>query len=189
MNAVPGGEVLVICTGNICRSPYIERFLAHELAGTDVGVSSAGVEALVGAPIHPSSARRLEELGASAEGFAARQLTAGLVRSADLIIGATREHIAAAAQISPTALRKGFALLDLGDLLRDVPLEDVAEAPGATRVAKVVSAAIARRGVANLRTPAEAAITDPFRQGEEVYDAMARDVAEAAPALVRALRG
>lgn len=189
VSSLPGGQVLVICTGNICRSPYIERVLAHALAGTDVVVTSAGTEALVGSAMHPSSASRLEEAGESADGFVSRQLTAAMIRSADLVIGATREHIAAAAHISPAVLRKGFALLDLGDLLAEVTPDEVAAAPGATRAAKVVAAAIARRSVANPRSNAEAAIADPFRQPEEVYDAMVRDVAAALPAVARALRG
>ena len=50
------GHILVVCTGNICRSPYIERRLAGLLADTDAVVTSAGTRALVGAPIEPGSA-------------------------------------------------------------------------------------------------------------------------------------
>lgn len=184
-----GGSVLVLCTGNICRSPYIERLLAHELAGTDVVVSSAGTEALVGAPIHDSSARRLAAAGGTAQGFAARQLTAQMLREADLVIGATRAHIAAAAHAAPIALRKGFALLDLGDLLSEVPLAEVAAAPGHTRAAKVAATAASRRMEVTPRSQEAAAIADPFRRGESLYDDMVRDVASALPAVVRALRG
>ena len=42
------GSILVVCTGNVCRSPYIERRLRHELAGTGIEVTSAGTRALVG---------------------------------------------------------------------------------------------------------------------------------------------
>ena len=52
--------VLAVCTGNICRSPAVERLLVAELGpGSDVHVVSAGVGAVVGAPISPPMAALL----------------------------------------------------------------------------------------------------------------------------------
>ena len=101
--SAPSGHILVVCTGNICRSPYLERVLEHELAGTGISVSSAGTGALVGSPIDPESASRLRATGADADGFAARQVTRELVAGADLIIGATREHISEVVPLYPRA--------------------------------------------------------------------------------------
>src|SRR5450759_4050488 len=47
-------RILIVCTGNICRSPFIERLLQHELDSPGNGfeqgiiVRSAGTGALVG---------------------------------------------------------------------------------------------------------------------------------------------
>ncbi|MFC7486547.1 low molecular weight phosphatase family protein [Knoellia sp. CPCC 206453] len=182
------GHILVVCTGNICRSPYIERVLAHELAGTGLTVSSAGTGALVGAPIDPESARRLVAVGANADGYAARQITREIVAGADLIITATRDHLSQVVPLHPRALRYGFALHDLGDLLAAVTPEEIAAAPGQNQVAKVAAAAIAKRGVVNPRLPGESGIVDPYRQPSQVFDQMVDEISASLPAVVKALR-
>ncbi|WP_170144128.1 hypothetical protein [Calidifontibacter indicus] len=48
-------RILVVCTGNICRSPYIERVLATQLAGRGYTVESAGTRALVDYPMEPQA--------------------------------------------------------------------------------------------------------------------------------------
>lgn len=183
------GRILVVCTGNICRSPYIERVLAHELAGTGISVSSAGTGALVGAPIDPESAVRLRAVGADADNYAARQVTREIVASSDLIIAATREHLSQVVPIHPRALRYGFALHDLGDLLAAVTPEEIAAAPGDNHVAKVAAAAIAKRGVVAPRLPADSSIVDPFRRQPQVFDQMVAEISSSLPAVVKALRG
>ena len=44
-------RILVVCTGNLCRSPLVEALLRRELAaeGIDAEVSSAGLAAPLGA--------------------------------------------------------------------------------------------------------------------------------------------
>ncbi|HCV76162.1 MAG TPA: phosphotyrosine protein phosphatase, partial [Pseudomonas sp.] len=39
-------SILVVCEGNICRSPVAEALLAKALEGRDVQVGSAGIRAL-----------------------------------------------------------------------------------------------------------------------------------------------
>ncbi|MEO7269788.1 MAG: low molecular weight phosphatase family protein, partial [Knoellia sp.] len=181
----PNGRILVVCTGNICRSPYIERVLAHELAGTGISVSSAGTGALVGAPIDPESASRLVAVGANSDGYAARQITREIVAASDLIITATRDHLSQVVPIHPRALRYGFALHDLGDLLANVTPAEIAAAPGDNRVAKVAAAAIAKRGVVAPRLPRDSAIVDPYRQSATVFDQMVTEISASLPAVVK----
>ena len=120
------GRILVVCTGNICRSPYIERRLADLLADTDAVVSSAGTRALIGAPIEPGSAQLLEAAGGSTADFASRQITPAMLAEADLVIAATQMHRAESVRVNPRVLRRTFTLGELADLLRDADL--VAEA-------------------------------------------------------------
>ncbi|KRE43810.1 arsenate reductase/protein-tyrosine-phosphatase family protein [Knoellia sp. Soil729] len=183
------GHVLVVCTGNVCRSPYIERVLAHELAGTGITLSSAGTGALVGSPIDAQSASRLAAVGADADGFAARQASREIVAEANLVIGATREHLGPVVQLYPRALRYAFALHDLADLLAGVSSTDIAAAPGDNRVAKVAATAIAQRGIVNPRLPEQSGIVDPYRQSAQVFDQMVDEIATSLPTIATALRG
>lgn len=183
------GQILVVCTGNICRSPYLERVLAAELAGTGIQVSSAGTGALVGQPMHVDSAKRALAAGADPEGFLARQLTADMVRDADLVLAASRDHAGFATQLSPRALRYAFALPDLADLLVGATHREIAGSPGANQVARVAAAAMARRGEAHPRSGAAATIVDPYMQAAHVFDEMVRQINASLPIVVQALRG
>lgn len=186
------GSVLVVCTGNICRSPYIERALAQALADTSIEVTSAGTGALVGQPMDPQSVSRALAAGLAApgiEGFVARQLTADMVRGADLIIAASRDHAGAAIQLSPRAMRYAFALPDLADLLDGASLNEINSARGATSVARVAAAAVARRGQAHPRQGESATIVDPYQQSEQVFDRMVEQINVHLPIVISALRG
>jgi protein-tyrosine phosphatase len=182
------GRVLVVCTGNVCRSPYLERILRRDLTGTRILVGSAGTGALVGKPMDPTSAALLEAKGLGADDFVARALTPELVRDADLVIGAAREHVDTAARMFPKALRYAFALRDLADLLDGLTAEELAETSGDNPVARVAAAAVGRRGTIQPRTPEESTIVDPFRQGRHVFDKMADQIRAALPPVVSALR-
>ncbi len=87
-------SILVVCTGNICRSPIGERLLRKRLPG--VKVKSAGVHGLVK---HPADVAANH--GVSLEGHAGRKLTAEMARNYDLILAMESEHIAQVTAIAP----------------------------------------------------------------------------------------
>lgn len=85
------GSVLVVCTGNICRSPAGERMLARICA--DLRVSSAGLGALVGAPADQVTFDVAKaQYGLDLSGHIARSFTAELGSSHDLILAMDRHH-------------------------------------------------------------------------------------------------
>lgn len=122
---LPRTSVLVVCTGNVCRSPVAERIL-EGLGLPGVHAASAGTEAAVGSPIDAPLRQLLEEDGISAAGFHARQLTTAMIRDSDLILAATQDHRDAVLREAPGALRRTFTLLEIADLIelaeRDGPL-------------------------------------------------------------------
>lgn len=71
------GSILVVCVGNICRSPLGARLLTTKLAaaGLDISVSSAGIAALEGHGADDDAARTASGQGVSLEGHVARQFT------------------------------------------------------------------------------------------------------------------
>ncbi len=127
--------ILVVCTGNLCRSPYIERRLQAELdrswGPAAVRVHSAGTDSRPGLPMEVETQRRLQDAGGSGEGFMSTRLTQSLVVDASLIITATRWHRSRVARIHPRALRTAHALRDLGSRPRTPALTTRSGSPAA----------------------------------------------------------
>ncbi len=53
-------SILVVCAGNICRSPTAEYILKNRLTEKSIAVSSAGLTALVDKGAESQSPQRLE---------------------------------------------------------------------------------------------------------------------------------
>ncbi|MEW6765786.1 MAG: low molecular weight protein-tyrosine-phosphatase [Pseudomonadota bacterium] len=98
-------KILVICTGNICRSPVGEVLLRARLP-EDFEVRSAGVGALVGNPADPASIAWSEQRGASLDQHRGQQLDQDLVHWADLILVMEKRHVEDIASRHPTARGK-----------------------------------------------------------------------------------
>jgi protein-tyrosine phosphatase len=119
--------MLLVCTGNICRSAFAERLgRAHlrEALGDSaptVRIVSAGTHAVVGSPMHPDTAMVLRGFGAEAGDFRARQLEDYMSAEADLILTMTRTHRRIVLEGAPRAMAKTFTLREAADLLQHVP--------------------------------------------------------------------
>ena len=114
--AQPAFTILLVCTGNICRSALAERlgraYLA-ELLGENaaaIRLVSAGIRAVVDSAMHPDSALVLQGYGAEAGDFRARQFVEGMAYEADLILTMTRGHRRDVLHASPRALARTFTL-------------------------------------------------------------------------------
>lgn len=77
--------VLVVCHGNICRSPVAAALLARELAADGIIVNSAGFIGF-NRPAPPDAVAAAERHGLDLAEHRSRLVTADLVRSADLIV-------------------------------------------------------------------------------------------------------
>ncbi|HEX7276977.1 MAG TPA: hypothetical protein VF244_06340 [Acidimicrobiales bacterium] len=107
-------NVLMLCTGNICRSPAAEAMLRHRLhdLGVEARIRSAGLLD-AGHPAHSNSVETLAGRGLDLSAHRSRRLTADVVRSADLILGMAREHVREAVVLLPAAFPKVFTLKEL----------------------------------------------------------------------------
>lgn len=88
-------RVLLVCTGNICRSPLAEAILRRELerAGrADIDVKSAGTGAWDGAPASEGAYLVGLEHGLDLSAHRARLLTRDVVQNADVIFTMARHH-------------------------------------------------------------------------------------------------
>lgn len=112
-------RILILCVGNVCRSPIAEFLLRDQLAGRDIHVASAGLGALVGQPAEAHATTLLQEHGIDASAHRARQVEPAMLREADLVLAMERRHLHAAARLAPEASGKVFLLrkwVDDGDV-------------------------------------------------------------------------
>lgn len=77
-------NILVVCVGNICRSPVGERILAARLPRSLV--TSAGIGALIGHEADKTAANVARSHGVSLDGHVARQFTPMIGGESDLIL-------------------------------------------------------------------------------------------------------
>ena len=181
--------ILLVCTGNICRSSAAERLLAVGLGPrSGVVVTSAGTRAVVGAPVSAPMVPLLTAAGGSADGFAARQLTHHLVAGADLVLGLTRRHRAAVVHLVPNAVRRTFTLRELARLTADVDPDDLPAGPPARRLAALVTLAAGRR-VPHPARPAQDDVVDPYGLGDATYARSFSQLKPAVDAIIRLATG
>jgi protein-tyrosine phosphatase len=171
-------RILVVCTGNICRSPFAERLLRVRLderfgaAAASVEVSSSGTWGLVDEPMQTESAETLLRYGGNPEGFAARALSPEQIEEADLVLGLTREHRAKVVMMSPRASARTVTLLEYARLLTGVEPADLpASADGLPgRLRAITELAFSRRGYVPIADPADDDVPDPYGGKMAAYD-------------------
>ena len=113
-------SILVVCIGNICRSPTGEALLISKLQGRDIQVSSAGLGALVGKPVDATATQVMAAAGYQLPEHQARQLTPEMLRAADLVLVMEQKHLQAVHSMAPEARGKTFLFGKWSDN-REVP--------------------------------------------------------------------
>jgi protein-tyrosine phosphatase len=160
-------SILAVCTGNICRSPAVERLLASQL-GPSVNVSSAGTRALVGHPISEPMAALIRQAGVEPEPFAARGLSEQMLKDANLILTMTRAQRGLVVELWPAAVRRTFTLREFARLLSWVDPSVLPAGTPADRLRAAIPLAVAERG-RERKSADEDDVTDPFRLSNAVY--------------------
>jgi len=119
-------NVLMVCHGNLCRSPMAAGLLQQR--GIGLRVSSAGLVAEVGQPAQKEAIAALAEVGVDIRAHRATQLTRQLANEAELILTMTAEQTRRLKTLYPAmhgrifALR-GFDASDIDDPI-GMPLSD-----------------------------------------------------------------
>lgn len=105
-------RILIVCTGNICRSPMAEALMRRQMdeSGRTVQVRSAGVGALEDQPADPPTQALMRARGIDLSAHRARQVTPALARWADLILVMESYQREALLDIDPTARGKTYLL-------------------------------------------------------------------------------
>lgn len=187
-------RILIVCTGNTCRSPMAESMLRDLAArgGKTVEVRSAGVATMSGLPVSKNAAETLRKRNLSVPG-PSTALSANEVVWADLILTLTAGHKRAILQQHPDALAKTFTLKEFA-LLGDVVMDDVSEAE------KLYSEWQVRQALGQNLTDEEKArlfelqrripdfdIADPFGGPQAMYERCADEIEDALLSIVEKL--
>src|SRR4051812_46893125 len=170
-------RVLHVCTGNICRSPMAEHLMRDGLRkrlGDDADrfvVESAGTWGHTGSPMEPYALTTLSSYDLDGSAFAARELVAEHVVAADLVLGATREHRAAAVVLHPRAAARTFTLREFARLTSVVDPATLPAGDPIERAQALVRAAASNRGLVPLERPRDDDLDDPYQAPMSAFTA------------------
>jgi protein-tyrosine phosphatase len=183
-------NILVVCTGNMCRSPMAEGMI-HQLLSrqgiTDIVVQSAGMAGAPGSPAAPASVKVLAERGIDISSHVVRGLNAPMIESADLVITMTAVQRDTLTRLVPQAARRIFPLKDMVRLLesgaRPYPSgEPVERLREGVRLAALIRSQRADGG-------GDKDVADPIELGLDALEDTADELAELTDGLVEALFG
>ncbi len=170
-------SVLVVCTGNVCRSPVAEGMLRAGLQarlGEDAPlVASAGTAGWEGSGATPESVAAAAERGVDISGHTARRLLAEHVAGADLVLAMAAEHRWEVVRLLPEAASRTFTLKELVRLVEALPARDQA-----TGLAERVREADALRRSGFPGNPHDEDVVDPLGMPFEGYRAIAWELEE-----------
>lgn len=183
-------KILMVCTGNICRSAMAESLLQtwmNECSPGQFDIESAGTAALVGSPMTPQIAGLVRVFGGNPEGFASRQLTGNLLREQSLVLTMTREHRSRVLELEPSLLRRTFTVREFARIVEtlnnQVGADEIPIGGSSARWAKIVSRALGMRSEVTVRQEDDEVI-DPYRRNDEVHNAMVRQLIPALKTLL-----
>lgn len=106
-------NILVVCTGNICRSPMAEGLLRDKLPENfqeKVAIASAGTDALHGNWATGFAVRIMQEYGVDISSHRARLLSRQMILEANLILAMEQYHLKIIRSLKRKASAKSFLI-------------------------------------------------------------------------------
>lgn len=122
-------EILLVCTGNTCRSSMASALLKDLLVKKQridqFKINSAGLAAQTGGKASTHAIQVMKEEGLDLDSHQATQLTPQAVEQADLVLTMTSGHKRIILQVMPKARGKVFTLKEfVGNSLEDLDVVD-----------------------------------------------------------------
>lgn len=190
--------ILIVCTGNICRSPMAEVVLRSRLEPLGVRIHSAGTHALVDHEMTEPTQALAVEAGASssvAAAHAARFLVEPMLIASDLVLTMSREHRSHSVKMVPGGVRRTFTAREFARLAAELSTDDAraaADAAGSdpkARLAATLRALSGQRGhISGAAASGDDDVIDPYRRSQETYEKMAAQLIPALDEVERIVR-
>ena len=180
-------SILIVCTGNVCRSPIAEGLLRAALEArlgpNAPRVSSAGTMGWSGSPADPNGVEAAAERGVDIADHRARALSSRDVASATLILGMSGEHARDVVAGDPSAAPRTFTLKEFVRLLEALPDDTTKDLAG-----RVAAADVLRSG-GFAGNPNDEDVADPLGMPLDSFRAVAWELDEWIGRLVDGLLG
>jgi len=178
--------ILVVCSGNICRSAIAQQLLRARFAEVDAPfrVLSAGTIAARGQRMPEEAQVVSRRYGGRPDAHLSTPLDEALIERSQLVLAATREHRAALVSLLPRANRFTFTLKQFARLAESIDASELAELGSPV---ERVAAIAAHRGFAPPERPEDDDIEDPYLESLEVYERVGVEIDRDTRWVVRAL--
>jgi protein-tyrosine phosphatase len=191
-------SILVVCTGNVCRSPIAEAFLRSALRarfGDDApSVASAGTSGWEGSSAEPGSVAAAAERGLEISAHRARRLRGDHLADATLVVTMAAGHRDDIVGLHPRVADRTFTLKELVRLLEASPAaEGGSDVGGSTDPKTLLRDRVAeahelrRAGFGGNLDDED--VADPLGMPAETYRAIAFELEEWCERLAAALFG
>jgi len=185
--------VLVVCTGNVCRSPVAEGLIRAAMqarfGGSAPTVASAGVAGWEGSKAEANSIEALAERGIDISSHRGRRLAEPDIAEAVVVIAMAYEHRESVVTLTPRAIDRTFTLKELVRLLEALPAPvDAVDDPTERLRRRVEEAAALRRGGFE-GNPYDEDVADPLGLPLDAFRAMTWELGEWVDRLDAALFG
>lgn len=113
-------NILLVCTGNVCRSPMawgiFQKGLSERAGASNanVRVNSAGLHALVGESAVKEAQSAMREVDVDISSHCAKQITEEIIASSDLVLTMEKHHVKELSFLFPYSRGKIFLLGEWG---------------------------------------------------------------------------
>jgi len=107
-------DILLVCTGNTCRSPMAEGFLKRAWGMRGIKVHSAGINTISGLKPTEFAVRAMKKYDIDISGHLSSPLTEEMIKRADLILTMESRHKEKICEISPSTKDRVFLLKEFG---------------------------------------------------------------------------